>query len=255
MLQYLNEFIERMLEAAQPQRSNHGAINAEDLSLGMPDLVRELDVLEVRDFSPSVRAAFMMLRARLRQRARSVPGDTAQRLPPLLEQMKSLLDEYRGPASHVVPRAFPFVVDPELRAIVERDFKELCQILIPDGAWKSAVVMTGSIAEAVLLDMLQAAPQIAMAASRAPKRKGGGTVRDITVNKGGDAWTFFDLMNVAEDLGRLPHGWASTFHQALRDYRNFVHPAKERRSGTAADEGLAVTGHGVLIKLCDHLTR
>ena len=48
--------------------------------------------------------------------------------------------------------------DPVLRAIIERDYKKLSQTLMPDCAWKNAVVIAGSILEAVLYDLLTRDP-------------------------------------------------------------------------------------------------
>jgi hypothetical protein len=55
-----------------------------------------------------------------------------------------------------VTRQFPYLTDAELRAIVERDYVELNVRLFPARAWKSTVIMAGSILESILIDVLSA---------------------------------------------------------------------------------------------------
>jgi hypothetical protein len=67
-----------------------------------------------------------------------------------------------------------------LKGIIERDYKELTLVLFPGGAWKSTVIMAGSILEAILFDLLGSDPATqakAMASQAAPKYKG--TVRPM----------------------------------------------------------------------------
>ena len=66
-------------------------------------------------------------------------------------------------------------------------------------------------------------------------------------------WRLENLIKVAADIGVLPEKRATTFDQVLRDYRNFVHPKKEIRSGHPCQEGEAQLAIGGLNAVCDIL--
>jgi hypothetical protein len=164
-----------------------------------------------------------------------------------------LLDSYAGEGTGAKTRDFSFVTDPEVRRIVERDYRELSLRTFPDGSWKSTVILAGSILEAVLYDVLtkdQSAISKAMASSAAPKTKGG-VVKDIAQD---DQWTLNDLIKVACDLQILPHKDEKAIHLVLREYRNFVHPRLEVREGVRISEGHATASKGTLDVILDLLT-
>jgi hypothetical protein len=170
----------------------------------------------------------------------------------------SLLDSYGGPGSQAEARSFSWVKSKVLRQIVERDYRELTLVLHPSGAWKSAVVMAGSILEAVLYDLLTRGPsrvKRAMAAANAPPKSKGGPARNIRKNTGNDRWDLADLIAVAVELKLLPSDREKTIDQVLRDYRNFVHPHKEVRADHACSEGEALAAIGALMCVCDHLEK
>jgi hypothetical protein len=50
-----------------------------------------------------------------------------------LEMLHSILNDYGGPSGKAVARSFVFIADPDLRRIVERDYRELVLILLPGG--------------------------------------------------------------------------------------------------------------------------
>ena len=72
----------------------------------------------------------------------------------ILVKLIAVLDAYGGPGSQAVVRSFAWLTNIDLRKIVERDFRELTLVLFPSGAWKSSVVLAGSILEAILYDRL-----------------------------------------------------------------------------------------------------
>jgi hypothetical protein len=158
----------------------------------------------------------------------------------------AVLDLYAGIGSQASLRSFAFVTDPDLRSIIERDYKELSLILLPGRAWKSTVVMAGSILEAILTDVLKNPANIARAtsAAAAPKRK----------NLAAGEWKLHDLIKVSVELGLLPSDRATAFDQILRDYRNFVHPLKEIRAAHPCTEAEAHMSWGALEAVCNDLT-
>jgi hypothetical protein len=170
-------------------------------------------------------------------------------------ELVDLLECYLGEGAHQKTRSFTQIFDPDLRAIIVRDYRELSVSLFPAGAWKSAVVMAGSILEAILYDLLTIGPTLpekAMACRYAPTKRGG--VKNILNDAPEDTWTLNDLIKVAVELGILPPQRAATINQVLRDYRNFVHPRKERLAGHACKEGEAMSARGALEGVCDHLS-
>ena len=175
----------------------------------------------------------------------------------LCEKISKLLDTFAGDGSRAMTRSFAFVQNPDLRRIIERDYRELSLKLFPSGAWKSTVVMAGSILEAILRDQLtRDAKKIALAigAAKAPRMKGG-AVRNIMSLASANEWKLKDYIEVAAEIQVIPPHQAKSIDQVLRDYRNLVHPRKELSQGYDCAEGVAMQSFGSLNTVCDHLSR
>ena len=220
-------------------------------------LVEEVRRLDPRDFLPDARYEFIVARLDMELWVKQWnPGDTGSfvnqfnqqpqsraEIRNLLKQVIAVLDKYGGEGWRAQTRSFSFLKDQGLREIIERDYKELVLVLFPGGAWKSTVIMAGSILEAILFDVLASDPAVnakALGSPVAPK----GPMED---------WRLENLIKVAADIGVLPAKLATTFDQVLRDYRNFVHPKKEIRSGHPCREGEAQLAIGGLNAVCDLL--
>jgi len=209
--------------------------------------------LDPRDFSPDVRFRFVQIRKGLEHllpvRGKSVGVDAA-----LLEEIgkfKDIFNAYGGEGSHVEPRTFDFIGDPEMKKIISRDYRELSLVLFPAGAWKSSVIMAGSILEAILYDVLTFDSAITTAANaslKAPCNRASKSKSKMPT----DNWTLEELILVAEDIGELPSSNVKSIDQVLRDYRNFVHPRKEIRSKHECKEGQALLAKGNLDVVCDY---
>jgi hypothetical protein len=212
-------------------------------------LDKELDRLDTRDFEPGVRMKYMQLRGSISyyiNPSLSFDRSAAERI---LTPLKAVLDQYRGPGSEGVTRRFPFLSDPELRSIVERDYAELVVKIYPAGAWKSTVILAGSILEAILFDRL-ADPNwsaAALASDKAPRDRRTGNVLPL------EDWKLQGLIDVEMDIGVVKKGTADTIHQVLRDYRNFVHPKKEIRAAHACTEAEAMLSVGALDSVCNYV--
>jgi hypothetical protein len=170
--------------------------------------------------------------------------------------LADVLNSYRSAGSHLLSRTFEFVHDAGLREIVVRDYQDLTVRVYPSRAWKSTVILAGSILEAVLYDQLtigSTIPHLAMQWPSAPTKRGG-VVRDILSDRSADKWELFHLIDVADHLQMLPEGGKATVHQVLREYRNFVHPRKEIRDGHACREPQAMMAVGALDGICDHFS-
>jgi hypothetical protein len=245
MVHYIKQFISRLAKSAE------NPLNSVRTRQQAHELVLAIDKLDPRDFDPQGQVEFMQARADLRGFAEY--GDDEESKQRILKSLSSVLDKYRGEGSHRVTQSFVFIRDPDLRKIIDRDYSELSRVLFPGGAWKSTVIMAGSIVEAILYDQLTADPATigkAMASAVAPKDNKG-KVRNLAAGE----WRLQDLIDVAADLGVLPDERAKTFDQVLRDYRNFVHPKKEIRAGHACADGEAMMAKGALDAICDYLTR
>jgi len=251
-------------------------------------LREELDRLDPRDFVVGAQGPFVRLRDTVR--GLSNPPHTEDQLQSKLngytvanmqhdgpaiarwsqyfldyadtcDKIMKVLDDYAGRDSRSVTRSFDFVKNAELRKLVERDYRELVQILVPGHAWKSAVIMAGSILEAILYDLLtQDSAQIArtMAASKAPKKKdktnpGTKVTKDITKDTYDDQWVLAELIDVTFELELLPNEREQVFDHVLRDYRNYVHPKKELRGKYPCTEAEVQLAKGALEVVCNLL--
>jgi hypothetical protein len=220
-------------------------------------LAEELERLDPRDFSPDARCDFVIGRLDLDLWVKQWnPGDTGSfvnlfnqdsrgrgPIRGLLDRVIALLGRYGGEGWRAVTRSFSFLNDKDLREIIERDYKELTLVLFPGGAWKSTVIMAGSILEAILVDVLASGPLLRAKALASP----------VAPAKPMDDWRLEYLIKVAADIAVLTAQRTSTFDQVLRDYRNFVHPKKEIRSGHPCREGEAQLAMGGLNAVCDIL--
>jgi hypothetical protein len=239
MIEYLKQFVGKALE-------REGSAFVMSPKVSLMELTRELDTLDARDFEPAAQCEFLVFRANIRRisqgTARSI--DAIEEWPP---RLLPLLDAYRGPGSFGVSRSFAYLHDAGLRGIVERDYAELSAKLFPSGAWKSTVILAGSILEATLFDRLTHPAWIAKtnASAKVPKHKG--------VPVPIDEWKLSHLIDVAVHIGRLPKDPADTIHQVLRDYRNFVHPKKEIRAAHACTEAEGMLAKGALDSVCNYL--
>jgi hypothetical protein len=211
-------------------------------------LVWGLSLLNPADFAPEVRAEFMTLSASVKRWADGrMTGGSKTLLSSYADRLAAALSRH-GPMSQGPSRRFPWLSDKDLRWVVERDYVELSKLLMPAGAWKSAVVLAGSVTEAILVDLLtKDSGRVELAKKSPAARNGSGAL--IPEAK----WRLNHLIAIATDIGLIPERRAQTFDQVLRDYRNFVHPLKEIRSQHQCAEAEAFMAKGALDALCNHL--
>lgn len=121
---------------------------------------------------------------------------------------------------------FAFVKDARLNKAVIRDFQEL-NICAQHGATKAAMILGGSIIEAVLLDHL-----------KRPRRKVKAEAAYSTIYHGKSKklgeMGLDDLLKVAGNMNLLPPD-AIKLCDLVKDYRNLVHPGRELRFPAAVD--------------------
>lgn len=254
MVQYIKD-IANALDSHIGQVSLHSLPSVQDaIRQHLTALVEEIDRLDPRDFAPSDQSAFALLRIWFRKkkvwletpythgRAQIQPQDVTS-LKQSICQLVKLLDSYMGEGSRAETREFTFIKDSDLKDIIRRDYSELCLKLFPSGAWKSTVIMAGSILEAILHDVLTSDPTRQAAALASPE-KGNGPI---------ERWDLVDLIEVAVDIRILPKERGKSIDQVLRDFRNLVHPKKEVRTKISCKEPEAYLAKGNLDAVCDHL--
>jgi hypothetical protein len=243
----------------------------------VPVLAEELNRLDPRDFEVGAQGDFVRARleirklgkmppeawahlfsflegARFQGNVHQLPEDIAKRIAHIKSAFKNIsavLDKYAGMGSNAVVRSFAFVSNADLRGIIERDYKELSQILLPGLAWKSAVVIAGSILEAILFDRLADAKWNAAAVASSAAHTKGKPPKPIPMND----WTLQTLIDIAVEIKLLPKDPADTIHQVLRDYRNFVHPKKEIRAAHPCTEAEAMLATGALDSVCNYVEK
>lgn len=113
---------------------------------------------------------------------------------------------------------FSSIQDTDIRDILLRDLKE-CVIAIATVQTKNATIMAGSIIEALLYAKLT---EKSITSYVVPTRSG-------TANKALKDMALADLLFVAEQEKLVTPNSIHLSHY-VRDYRNFIHPAKEIRS-------------------------
>jgi len=108
---------------------------------------------------------------------------------------------------------FMFIKNEQIKKIFDNDYKELSKSYIEQN-WKCVLILSGELIEAILLDQLLFREPDARQSTKVPD--------ETNITK----WCLSDLLNVAEDLDII----GSTHEKlsdAVRDYRNLVHPGKQ----------------------------
>lgn len=132
------------------------------------------------------------------------------------------------------PDFSPLVADEVMRTILNGRWHET-ELCLGVGANLAAVVMMGGLLEGLLLARVNILSDKGpvFRASMAPKDKGGATLQLKD-------WTLKHYLDVAHELGWIARS-ARDVGSVLRDYRNYVHPEKQRSHGvtlTSGDAGM-----------------
>lgn len=134
-----------------------------------------------------------------------------------LGAVRGILDSSEETSPLVPTKDFSFVKNINLRNIVERDYVWVNKCLAVE-AWKPVIILAGGLTEALLLDALLIDENSTKSSSRAPQES------DIK------KWTLENLIDVAVDLAIINPG-AEKLGDAVRQYRNLIHPGNELRVG------------------------
>jgi len=205
------------------------------LSLSSEPLFRNVDeafanLLEYSD-QRTVRRKYMELLAALRMDLVRLRSRSVLAIPPQPVQQ---------------PDFKKLINDPVMVGILERRWKEILACL-EVGADLAATVMIGGLLEALCLarvnQLLDLKP--VFTASAAPKGKAG-KPRPLK------EWGLKDFLDVANELGWIRKS-AKDVGAVLRDYRNYIHPEKERSHGISINADDAKMFLGLLSSLASQI--
>ena len=127
---------------------------------------------------------------------------------------------------------FSLVRNREIRQILVSDFRDL-QGCLEDGLWKPAVVLAGSIIEAVLFDFLVSE---------------GTKVEEITT------LTLGGLISRARTKSVINEK-TEKISSAIKDYRNLIHPGRSLADGVSANQATAEIANALLSLVLDDISK
>lgn len=136
-------------------------------------------------------------------------------------------------------------LDDNIRPILEQRLNE-AKACMAAGANLAAILMAGSILETLLLNEAQKSRQQFDRAAASPKGRSG-EVRPF------GEWSLAHFINVASELELLGEDIKKHGH-ALRDFRNYIHPYKQMKTGFAPDADTAKISMQVLLAAINDLT-
>lgn len=141
-----------------------------------------------------------------------------------------LLPDTSSESNDSVPDFTPLAADVVMRDILESRWTE-CQRCIRAGAHLAATVMMGGLLEALFVARANAMPDKAslFKSKTAPIDKK--TKSPLPLKE----WTLRPYIDVAHDLGWITKS-GKDVAAVLRDYRNLVHPEKQRSLGIVLNE-------------------
>ena len=150
-----------------------------------------------------------------------------------LTQLRSaaLTPVVRAPSGADAPPDFTALsADPVMRAILERRWHE-CQKCVRASAPLAATVMMGGLLEALFVARAN------LLANKSALFKAKSTPIDFKTKKplALTEWTLRPYIDVAAELGWITSS-GKDVAAILRDYRNYIHPEKERAHGVSLNE-------------------
>lgn len=120
--------------------------------------------------------------------------------------------------------------DPKLAELLLARWQE-AQSTHRIGAYLSTIILLGSILEGVALWTVEKNATAAVGSKSAPKGKDSSKAKPIT------EWKLSELLAVVHERGWLSKE-VNDFNEAVRDYRNLVHPREQRKRATKPSQQL-----------------
>lgn len=157
--------------------------------------------------------------------------------------MQAYKHEYVRPEEPIVDEKYLFnFVSGNLKPILRRDYRD-AEFCFKNKRWKPAIVLYGSILEAILTYFLKKQKKVDLIRMR--NKINSSRLRNQRKIPSSLKWyTFSDMIDVAEGLGLI----TSELGRAdwIREYRNLIHPAVELRGSIKPEENRASISRSLL---------
>jgi hypothetical protein len=158
------------------------------------------------------------------------------------------------PEEGVVPeiRGLEFVTDVALRESLRRDLSA-SRAALESGSYKAATVLAGAVIEALLLDALEGQDARTRTAALAKWHAAAGPTDAAPAKLKPEIsrWGLHELVWIAAHSGVISEEAASAADVA-RDFRNLIHPGRERLS-VPSGEGTAYSALGAALRVAEEL--
>lgn len=131
------------------------------------------------------------------------------------------------------------IADEDLRECITSDIRDI-ENCIHAAAWKPAVIMCGSVLEAILTDWLNQLPEADVKEAYLevyPSRKNAKKV---------EKFKLIEMIKVAEHLDII-HGYHATIGDGIRNFRNLIHPNLVLRQQIKPNQSIAEIGKGIIV--------
>jgi hypothetical protein len=150
-----------------------------------------------------------------------------------------------SPTDDLPPDFSPLVGNQDMRDILTRRWHECCRC-VSANAHLAAIVMMGGLLEALFVARANKMPdkKPLVSAAAAPKDKATGKVQNY------QDWMLDSYIKVAHELKWITES-AKDVADVLKEYRNYIHPEKERRHGVV----LALNDSSMFWQVTKALTR
>ena len=197
-------------------------------------------------------ATFVAARESLRFEVTAIPPSTSGRAWPrqggchVLCALRKLLAECPDePLPAAGSDELAFIDDKEWRGTLLSDLGYV-EAALHNREWKAATVLGGSLVEALLLWAVSRYDEDARrsAIGRAEARLG----KRLPANP--ESWDLIDYIEVARELEEISE-ISATQARLAKDFRNLIHPGRERRQGVRCDRGTAYS----VVAAVDHVIR
>jgi hypothetical protein len=167
-----------------------------------------------------------------------------------VEIVRTALSECEDEAISTSGTVLNFLEDPDLEKTLQTDFGSV-ESAIPNGEWKAATVISGSIIEALLLWAVERhQPQeIEVAIQKAL------TDKQLSQKPNPDPswWHLPELIEIAYGLGEITDDTLCSARPS-KNFRNAIHPGRVMRTGIQCDRGMAYTTYGATLNVVRDLS-
>lgn len=146
------------------------------------------------------------------------------------------MDKHKLEIEELTTRELGFISDPDLALVISGLLDEIDRVFSVRG-FRSALYLSVSAVEGILKHAIRLNINKAEQASKYPKKEGN--------PKRVEKLDLFTCIEVCSEISLIPPNLQSTYN-ALRDFRNYIHPHLELSSKDKINIGIAEMGIGIL---------